>query len=303
MLRGICFIGRKDCEYKETIKNAWRKLEVSKDAAMSCKEGTKTICRFRKLKRKVVNPTILETTSGIISTERSWRSHRRQRAKLTSHCKMVHKSILMLQAMKIADAKAAVDKEWKKLKTIPVWQLDKVKSRKEVILEAQRDKNKVHFATLMVMCHLKNAELEPSSPKYRRTSRVPKWSSERRFLFLCSIHRAKFVCVTNDSSKRNGCSKIRWEILRIGEKEKDSSFSFFLKKVSSLRFDDHNFKKKNSNQLENFHSMLTNCLGMLVLKRQHFKRPVFAVWTITRIYKEFTYRWNVNTWEHWWRLK
>ena len=134
-------------------------------------------------------------------------------------------------------------------------------------------------------CNIGDAESEPNHPKYRRTSRVPKWSGERRFLFLCSTHRAKFVCVTNDSSKSNGCSKIRWEILRIGEKK---TAAFFLKKVSSLRFDDHNFKKKNLNQLENFHSMLTNCLEMLVLKRQHFKRPVFAVWTITRNYKEFT---------------
>ena len=44
--------------------------------------------------------------------------------------------------MKIPDAKAAVDKEWKKLETVPAWQLDNVKSKKEVILEAQRDKKK-----------------------------------------------------------------------------------------------------------------------------------------------------------------
>ena len=62
--------------------------------------------------------------------------------------------------MKITDAKAAVDKEWKKLETIPAWKLEKVKSKKEVILEAQRDKKKVHFATLMDTCHSKNAELE-----------------------------------------------------------------------------------------------------------------------------------------------
>ena len=31
----------------------------------------------------------------------------------------------------------------------------------EVILEAQRDKKKVHFATQMNICHLKNAELKP----------------------------------------------------------------------------------------------------------------------------------------------
>ena len=43
-----------------------------------------------------------------------------------------------------------------------IWQ---VKSKKEVVPEAQRDKKKVHFATLMDICHLKNAELEPKNYK------------------------------------------------------------------------------------------------------------------------------------------
>ena len=74
-----------------------------------------------------------------------------------THYNLVHKFIPMPQAMKIPDAQAAVDKEWKKL--------EKSKSKEEVILEAQRDKKKVHFATLMDICHLKNAELEPQFPK------------------------------------------------------------------------------------------------------------------------------------------
>ena len=41
----------------------------------------------------------------------------------------------MPQAMKIPDAKAVVDKEWKKLETIPAWDVRKVKSKKEVINE------------------------------------------------------------------------------------------------------------------------------------------------------------------------
>ena len=36
--------------------------------------------------------------------------------------------------------------------------------------------------------------------------------------------------------------------------------------------------------------------------RQHLKRPSFTVWKITRNYKKFSFRWKVNTWEHWWRL-
>ena len=69
--------------------------------------------------------------------------------------------------MKVPDVKAAVDKEWKMLETTPAWQLDTVKSKKEVVCEAQRDQRKVHFATLMDICQLKNADLEPKFQKYK----------------------------------------------------------------------------------------------------------------------------------------
>ena len=60
-----------------------------------------------------------------------------------SHYNLVHKLIPMPQTMKNPDAKAAVDKELKKLETIPAWQ----------------------FATLMDICHLKNTELEREIPE------------------------------------------------------------------------------------------------------------------------------------------
>ena len=53
-----------------------------------------------------------------------------------------------------------------KMETIPAWDLEKAKNKKKVILEAQRDK-KIHFAALMDICHLKNAELEPQYQKYK----------------------------------------------------------------------------------------------------------------------------------------
>ena len=51
----------------------------------------------------------------------------------------------MPHVMKFPDVKAAVDKEWKKLETIPAWQLEKVRSKKEVIKEAQDKKNRSTF--------------------------------------------------------------------------------------------------------------------------------------------------------------
>ena len=60
-----------------------------------------------------------------------------------------------------------VDKEWEKLEKISAWNLTKVQSKKQVIDEAKTKDAKVHFASLMDICHLKNAELEAKHQKYR----------------------------------------------------------------------------------------------------------------------------------------
>ena len=73
----------------------------------------------------------------------------------------------MPQAMKIPTAKAAVDKEWEKWRKFSAWNLTKVRSEKEVIDEARTKGAKAHFASLMDICHLKNAELEAKHQKYK----------------------------------------------------------------------------------------------------------------------------------------
>ena len=83
------------------------------------------------------------------------------------HYNFVHKLIPMRQAMKIPAAKAAVDREWEKLEKISAWNLTKVRSKKEVIDEARTTGAKVHFASLMDICHLKNAEMEVQHQKYK----------------------------------------------------------------------------------------------------------------------------------------
>ena len=83
------------------------------------------------------------------------------------HYNLVHKFIPMPQAMKIPAAKAAVDKEWEKSKKISQWNLTKVRSMKEVIDEARTKGAQIHFASLMDICQLKNAELEAKHQKYK----------------------------------------------------------------------------------------------------------------------------------------
>ena len=62
--------------------------------------------------------------------------------------------------------KAAVDKEGKLEKNCGLGP-DKVISKSEVIDEARTKGAKVHFASLMDICHLKNAELETKHQKYK----------------------------------------------------------------------------------------------------------------------------------------
>ena len=68
--------------------------------------------------------------------------------------------------MKIPAAKAAVDKEWENWR-ISAWNVTKVRSKTEVIDEAKTSGGTVHFASLMDICHLKNAELEAKHQKYK----------------------------------------------------------------------------------------------------------------------------------------
>ena len=83
------------------------------------------------------------------------------------HYNLVHKFIPMPQVMKIPAPEAAVDKEWEKLEKILARNLTKVRSKSEVIDEAMTKGAKVHFASLMDICHLKNAELETQHQKYK----------------------------------------------------------------------------------------------------------------------------------------
>ena len=69
--------------------------------------------------------------------------------------------------LKILATKAAVDREWEKLEKISAWNLTKVKNKQDEIDEARTSGTTVHFASLMDICHLKNAELEAKHQKWK----------------------------------------------------------------------------------------------------------------------------------------
>ena len=172
-LRGTYFIDPEDKEFKETIKNARKKLETSMAPAMPCKIMKKNCGSGASNKIKTRLTCILEAgKSTRLCMGESLPNHHEDHIagkgnNSLQHYNLVHKFIPMPQAKKNPAAKAAVDKEWEKLEKISARNLTKVRSKKEVIDEARTNGAKVHFASLMDICHLKNAELEAKHQKYK----------------------------------------------------------------------------------------------------------------------------------------
>ena len=163
-------------EFKETIKNARKKLETPVAPAMPCKmnkDSQNWVTRGKSNEIKSKLAYILEASESTrLRVRESLPNHHEDHiaAKGDNSLQdynLVHKFISMPQPIKIPAAKAAVDKEWEKLVKISASNLTKVRSKSEVIDEARTPGAKVHFASLMDICHLKKAEFEAKHQKYK----------------------------------------------------------------------------------------------------------------------------------------
>ena len=150
-LRGIYFIDPEDKEFKETIKNARKKLETPVAPGVPCKitKSNNNCATGASNKIKTTLACILEASESTrLRFGESLPNHHEdhiegRRRQFTTALKFwLHKFIPVPQAMKIPAAKAAVDKEWEKLEKISAWNLTKVRSKKEVIDEASKDEGR-----------------------------------------------------------------------------------------------------------------------------------------------------------------
>ena len=117
-LRGIYFIDPEDTEFKETIKNARKKLVTSVASALPCKIMKKNCGNDGSDKNKTKLACILEANESTSmrmgnSIPQNHEDHIAGKGENSlQHYNLVHKFIPMPQAMKILAAKVAVDKEW-----------------------------------------------------------------------------------------------------------------------------------------------------------------------------------------------
>ena len=200
----VFFIEANDEEFKHTMWNDRRKLGIPMPAAMPCKlhilprgnlpqywetqDHIGLYCRWRR---------IYENTIGRCATLVSRRSHCCKRNEFIQALQFGTQIYANASSIKKNGCKNK-----KNLEKILAWQLAKVINKGEVIEEARNKGSKVHFASLMIsaISRIKRASIS----KVQRQGRTPRWHCERWFRLSCSIHRARFICVTDDGSKSHG---------------------------------------------------------------------------------------------------
>ena len=209
-LRGIFFIEPDDEEFKHTMKASRRKLEIPMSVAMPCK--TPVNCNgetYRSIgkqdQRCLYCPCrrISENTIERVTAKVSRRSHCCKRNKFAKPLQF-GAQVYSYASCKKNGCKGSSGERMVKLEKIPTWQLTKVRNKNEVIAEARNEGRKVHFASLMDLCHLKNSEVQLQFQKLQRQSCAPRWHCEIWFRIIRSIYWTRIISITNDRRKSQG---------------------------------------------------------------------------------------------------
>ena len=123
-----------------------------------------------------------------------------------SHCNLVHKFVPTPQAMKISDAQAAVDKEWKKLeKRFQTGSWTKIGAKRRSFWKLKATKRKSTLLLWWTSVITKKLSENPNTRKNNGRvvfrGDIVKDDSDP----YAELHWTRFVCVSNDSSENSGC--------------------------------------------------------------------------------------------------
>ena len=110
---------------------------------------------------------IHKNTYGTISTKWSWGPYCRKGGQFTATLSIGTQVYSNAFSNEDSRSKSRGVQRMGETGKIQAWSLTKFRSKSEVIDEARTKDAKVHFASLMDICHLKNAELEIKHQKYK----------------------------------------------------------------------------------------------------------------------------------------
>ena len=185
-----------------------------------------------------------------------WKNPCRKITKITSQAKDTTRWHITIwnticpvpQATAMLDAKATVDKEWKKLETIPAWQMVSSWEQKE------GDSGSTQRLTNSPRCCIdghvpsqKKGGIRAKSPKNYESYFEVTLKKKQQLKCIRSFDGTRLICVTNDRRKIKGCHcsttrlwwRSRWRRFRlntgqIGGRSQNAQYS----KVRTSRYSD-----------------------------------------------------------------
>ena len=194
-LRGIYFIDLDDGEYAkkpskmrgENSKFVWRRLCLAKKRQKSKKSSSRPP---RETERRGRKPYSIPKTKHacIVEAHESLRQRLEPSLPKNSrrpHCKqrIYFDDPLQFASQVYADAASSENygcnkQQWARNgsseRELQPGSWEKSEARRKVILEAQRDKKKVHFASLMDICHLQECGVRTNISEVQRSTRAPR---------------------------------------------------------------------------------------------------------------------------------
>ena len=181
-LRGIYFIDPEDVEFKETIKNARKKLETPVAPAMPCKMSKNSqnwVTRGKSNEIKSRLAFILEASESIRLRMGNSLPNRHEdhiagkRSNSLHHYNLVHKFV-PTSSNENSSSKGSSGQGMGKLEKFSAWNLTKVRSKSKLFDEARTTGAKAHFASLMDTCHLEECRIGDKAPQIQRSSCTPR---------------------------------------------------------------------------------------------------------------------------------
>ena len=173
-LRGIYFIPwgqgiqRNHQELSKVIGNA-------NGSRHRCKRSKTCKHRSTRGKSNGIKSQLACIWKDRIFTTSSWRPYCRKKWKFITALQLGSQTYSYASSSENSLSKSSSGQGMGKLEKIPAWNLTKVRSKKEVIDEARTKGAKVHFASLMYICHLKNADLEQNTQNTKVEFVTPWW--------------------------------------------------------------------------------------------------------------------------------
>ena len=179
---------------KTSLKNARRKLETPKAAAVPYKRAISQASIRETVVSKTEKAKVSEAKTRFSCIAEAHESTRQRIEPVTQriheehitgkgqnsvlHHNLVHKFIPKPQAMKIPDAKAAVDKEWKKLETILAWDVKKSEAKRGHKRGTEKQQSSLCFIDGFMSC--KEFGVGATTSEVQRKSCAPRKHCERR---------------------------------------------------------------------------------------------------------------------------